>query len=122
MLHPDGLAVLGVFFKVGHRHDEFQKLVNMFPRIPLAGQELAIGERIGINDLLPHKTDNFFTYQGSLTTPPLHECVTWIVFPEPMELSFWQLKAARRFWCANWRPVLPLHDRTVRSNFDSHLI
>ena len=29
----------------------------------------------------------YWTYEGSLTTPPLYESVTWIVFKEPIEMS-----------------------------------
>ena len=31
--------------------------------------------------------NNYYTYDGSLTTPPLAECVKWIVFKEPLQLS-----------------------------------
>ena len=31
--------------------------------------------------------NNYYTYDGSLTTPPLAECVKWIVFREPIEVS-----------------------------------
>ena len=34
----------------------------------------------------------FFTYPGSLTTPPLFESVTWMVFKEPIEMSEEQVK------------------------------
>lgn len=30
---------------------------------------------------------NYWTYEGSLTTPPLLESVTWIVCKEPISLS-----------------------------------
>ena len=30
---------------------------------------------------------DYYTYDGSLTTPPLAECVKWIVFKEPIEVS-----------------------------------
>lgn len=30
---------------------------------------------------------DYYTYDGSLTTPPLAECVKWIVFKEPLEVS-----------------------------------
>ena len=30
---------------------------------------------------------DYYTYDGSLTTPPLAECVKWVVFKEPIEVS-----------------------------------
>ena len=30
---------------------------------------------------------NYWTYLGSLTTPPLFESVTWIVFQQPITVS-----------------------------------
>ena len=29
----------------------------------------------------------YYTYDGSLTTPPLAECVKWVVFKDPIEVS-----------------------------------
>jgi hypothetical protein len=33
------------------------------------------------------ETLSYWTYLGSLTTPPCSECVTWILFKEPIEVS-----------------------------------
>lgn len=33
------------------------------------------------------RTAGYYTYLGSITTFPFHECVTWIVFPEPVRIS-----------------------------------
>ena len=33
------------------------------------------------------RNQSFWTYLGSLTTPPLYESVTWIVFKQPIEVS-----------------------------------
>ncbi|KAH8417316.1 hypothetical protein KR222_008753 [Zaprionus bogoriensis] len=38
----------------------------------------------------------FYTYKGSLTTPPCSEAVTWFVFPKPVDVSTHLLQ---RFWC-----------------------
>ena len=42
--------------------------------------------------LLPNSL-HFWTYPGSLTTPPLHESVTWIVLKEPIIVSEKQVGA-----------------------------
>lgn len=37
--------------------------------------------------LLPSNTEDYWTYHGSLTTPPLTESVTWIVMKQHIEVS-----------------------------------
>lgn len=37
--------------------------------------------------LLPENIDDYWTYPGSLTTPPLTEAVTWIVMKQHIEVS-----------------------------------
>ena len=37
--------------------------------------------------LLPENVDDYWTYSGSLTTPPLTEAVTWIIMKQPIEVS-----------------------------------
>lgn len=44
-----------------------------------------------IGDLLLPKLDEYFTYHGSLTTPPCSEVVTWIDFKQPISLSHSQV-------------------------------
>ncbi|XP_051840423.1 carbonic anhydrase 5B, mitochondrial isoform X4 [Antechinus flavipes] len=77
--------------------------------------------------LMPACPD-FWTYSGSLTTPPLSESVTWIIKKQPIEVDHNQLEAFRMllFTSAgekekrmvdNFRPLQPLMNRTVRSSF-----
>lgn len=40
-----------------------------------------------LNDFMPVNPHRYFTYQGSLTTPPCLEIVTWIDFRETVKLS-----------------------------------
>lgn len=30
---------------------------------------------------------HYYTYHGSLTTPPYSECVVWIIFTKPVDIS-----------------------------------
>uniref|UniRef100_T1HZT9 Alpha-carbonic anhydrase domain-containing protein n=2 Tax=Rhodnius prolixus TaxID=13249 RepID=T1HZT9_RHOPR len=46
--------------------------------------------------LMPKNMDLFYTYRGSLTTPPCSEVVTWIVFPDPLTVSISQIVKFRQ--------------------------
>lgn len=39
----------------------------------------------------PRDIDTFYSYTGSLTTPPCSEAVSWILFPAPLHVSFDQV-------------------------------
>lgn len=53
--------------------------------------EIALNKPIKLVSLLPKNTDVFYTYKGSLTTPPCNEVVTWIIFPMPVSISVSQV-------------------------------
>lgn len=40
---------------------------------------------------------HYYTYPGSLTTPPFAECVIWIIFTKPIEISRKQVNAKNIF-------------------------
>ncbi|XP_045465047.1 carbonic anhydrase [Harmonia axyridis] len=126
--HPDGFCVFGVFLKPGAKHEELDKIVAQLPKIQFKGQR-AECPALNPANLLP-KDMSYYTYCGSLTTPPCLECVIWIVFKEPIEVSQEQLAAFRNLKfhpqeedcpckdCdgsikANSRPTLPLGPREV---------
>jgi len=127
--HPDGIAVLGIFFKVGDEHKELSKLTSKFDSIEFKSQSVPIEDELDAANFIPDSKD-YFTYQGSLTTPPCAECVTWIVFAEPVEISEDQLNTMRtlKSYCPedgcpcdefsgvmkkNFRPTLPLGQRVI---------
>ncbi|XP_076678671.1 carbonic anhydrase 7 [Andrena cerasifolii] len=66
------------------------------------------------------QTTSYYTYLGSITTFPFHECATWIVFPEPVRISENQAQLFRML-CnkhgsiikENYREVQMLHGRLI---------
>ncbi|WAR30540.1 CAH2-like protein, partial [Mya arenaria] len=98
---PDGLAVLGIFITPGVACNQFKVISDNCAN-----------------------TNDYWTYLGSLTTPPLFESVTWIVFKEPVEYSKEQLSALRNLVDSddnpmqdNYRPPAPLKQRKVKKTF-----
>jgi len=52
-----------------------------------AGGPVALSEPVNFSQLLPFGRRKFYRYQGSLTTPPCSEIVTWTVFRNPLLLT-----------------------------------
>lgn len=125
-----GLAVLGIFLKVGKANPEIEKLTKLMSFIPYKNQAVNISEKINCTNFLPGNK-SYYTYDGSLTTPPCYESVNWIVFEEPVEISAQQLAVFRsmKSYCRagacpcdelkgkmvdNFRPCCPVNERKVR--------
>lgn len=70
----------------------FNALINTLKEVNNAGNEALVNEAIVLDTLLPRNVDLFFRYQGSLTTPPCYESVTWILFPDPNDISLKQVR------------------------------
>nr|CAD7428063.1 unnamed protein product [Timema monikensis] len=123
----DGKAFAG---EAGKSHSELEKIVKLIPKITHRGQKVPTTEPIDIVKFLPH-SPKYWTYLGSLTTPPCSESVTWILFKEPVEVSEKQLSVFRSLRCYgpgescpcdelqglvvnNYRPPLPMGNRELR--------
>jgi len=125
--HGDGLAVLGVFLKVGKENHELQSLISTLPNIGYKDKKCDFKQPIP-SKLLP-ENHAYWTYLGSLTTPPCNECVIWIVFKEHIEVSHEQLECFRTLNSneeengneepikKNYRPCLPRGDRSVKASY-----
>ncbi|CAH1780046.1 unnamed protein product [Owenia fusiformis] len=130
----DGLAVLGIFVKIGKEHAGLKQITDEMKKIHHSGQNVDLASGFDPSVLLPNNTAKFWTYLGSLTTPPCLESVIWIVLEEPIEISEGQVKAFRDLVSYaegqqqpndefkgqiedNFRPPLPLGDRLLRSSF-----
>ena len=83
---------------------------------PVKGQEASVdGMSIDASDLLPSKR-GYYTFDGSLTTPPCSEGVRWFVLKAPATFSAAEIAAFAKLYPMNARPVQPLHGREVASS------
>lgn len=106
------LAVLGVLFEEGAaEHPEIAALLTN-ESVAQAGDEADMAIPVDVTDFLP-KSREYFTYDGSLTTPPATEGVRWFVFKEPLHLTRSQIAAVDRVYFSNNRPTQPLNARFV---------
>lgn len=104
------LAVVAVLFEVGAENPAIKAMFDALPKEE--GKTLE-----GINgfdpaSLLPANKD-FYSFMGSLTTPPCSEGVHWQVMKTPVTLSQAQLDEFKAIFPHNARPIQPLNDRKV---------
>jgi carbonic anhydrase len=125
----DGLAVLGFFIKPGTKDNAlFKPLFDAISAMKTSGfKKDELKAPLEMNLILSQVNhQKYYTYPGSLTTPPCLESVRWIVFHEPIEFSNTQLNLLRATHpgvdCCegakhNYRPPCPLNDRKVSASF-----
>ena len=107
------LAVVAVLLRAGKHNEAF---APVFAHLPRGGERVTVeGLHLDLAALLP-RNFGYFRFQGSLTTPPCSEGVDWIVLKEPMTLGADQIRAFRRLFRANARPLQPIDGRTVEAS------
>lgn len=88
MDYPDGLTVLSLFYEVSQEanpaYEEFTALLGTIPR---TNDTTSFVNPPTIFDLIETDFSRYYSYNGSLTTPPCSEVVTWIDFEKPIPLS-----------------------------------
>lgn len=85
---PDGLAVMAVLFVIAaEANPHFATLLDKAAKLRRAGQKRRLRNVIPLMKLFPNQTESFLRYQGSLTTPPCSESVSWTVFTQATSVS-----------------------------------
>lgn len=122
----DGLAVFCMFIKVGKSHPGFEVISKHLDGVECMDEECHL-EEFNPMVLLPENTKRFWTYAGSLTTPPCYESVQFILYEEVLEFSPEQMNALRslkfgkdkqgKCMVDNYRPVCYIGTRKVRASF-----
>lgn len=110
--HDSGaLAVVGIMFKQGETNAFLQNFIDNLPQD--AEAHYMDQKMVNVADLLPEAI-GYYTYDGSLTTPPCSEIVTWIVMKAPIEASPDQIDKLYNLMHNNYRPIQALNGREIR--------
>jgi carbonic anhydrase len=114
LVHRDAngdLAVVGILLNQGEADNE--ALAPIFANLPAEkGDPQAAGVTIDAATFLP--ADHlYYTYTGSLTTPPCSQDVRWLLLEIPQEISEAQFEAFASLFELNARPVQPLNNRDL---------
>jgi len=104
-------AIIVVFLDQGNENEVVKTLWKNLPAAK--GKEVVVdGTQINALGLLP-KTKDYYQYEGSLSTPPCTENVTWIVLKTPTTLSGESIARFGRLYTGNVRPIQPRNDRDI---------
>lgn len=104
------LGVVGVLMKEGRANPAFSRIVATMPTA--AGPAVKADPRINPNALLPLRRA-YFSYAGSLTTPPCSEVVNWMVLTDPIEVAKADIAAFAKLYPMNARPAQKTNRRYV---------
>jgi carbonic anhydrase len=111
---PEGrLAVVAVLLDRGSAHPLVQTVWNNLPLEK--GDELRASVALDLNGLLPQDR-RYYTYMGSLTTPPCSEGVLWMVMAQPVGISNDQIAVFSRLYPMNARPVQQAAGRLIKQS------
>ena len=116
LVHKDlqgRLAVVAVLLERGSALPIVQSVWNNLPLEK--GDEVAAKLPLDLGALLPAER-GYFTYMGSLTTPPCSEGVLWMVMKNPVQVSAEQIGIFSRLYPMNARPVQSASGRLIKES------
>ena len=116
LVHKDAqgrLAVVAVLLDRGSAQPLVQTIWNNLPLEK--GEPLAARVSLDLNQLLPEDR-RYYTYMGSLTTPPCSEGVLWVVMQQPVSVSLEQIDIFSRLYPMNARPIQASTGRMIKQS------
>jgi carbonic anhydrase len=114
LVHADAeghLAVVAVLFEPGSANPLIDRLWKNIPSEKGKPQDIP-SVSIQAEDLLPAKR-GYFSYAGSLTTPPCSEGVSWYVLSSYATISPQQVAAFAKIYPKNARPIQSTNGREI---------
>ncbi|XP_012785478.2 carbonic anhydrase 6 [Ochotona princeps] len=123
---PDGLAVIAAFIEINEYAENtyYSQFISRLAEIKHPGDVTTL-ENLNVRNMLPEDMSQYYTYLGSLTTPPCSENVLWFVLANPIFLSrvqVWKIENSllnhQNHTIQNtYRTTQNLNDRVVEASF-----
>lgn len=131
---PNGIVIVTLFTQLGREHHGLKLITDALEDVHYKGRQKTLTAPFNPGTFMPDPMlRDFWTYDGSLTTPPCSENVTWILMRYPLMLSHSQMEDFRRLkthnkgdqprpgddgtMADNFRPPQALNGRVVRASF-----
>jgi carbonic anhydrase len=108
------LAVVAVLLSTAGANPLIQTLWDNLPK-KKETESVMNAVKINVANLLP-TSKAYYTYVGSLTTPPCTEGVTWFVLKNPTMISADEIARFAKSYPMDARPVQPLNGREVKGS------
>jgi carbonic anhydrase len=108
-MHPDGrIAVLGTLLEPGGHNEAFSAVMKVAPA--KAGGDAPTESVVDPRQMVPASLDSW-RYEGSLTTPPCSQIVSWVVFARTVPVTQSDIDAFRKIFPMNARPLQQINRR-----------
>ncbi|XP_076449360.1 carbonic anhydrase-related protein-like isoform X1 [Babylonia areolata] len=131
---PNGIVIVSLFTQLGREHHGLRLITDALEDVQYKGRQKTLTAPFNPGTFMPDpQLRDFWTYEGSLTTPPCSENVTWILLRYPLMVSHSQMEDFRRLkthnkgdqprpgddgtMADNFRPPQALNGRCVRASF-----
>jgi carbonic anhydrase len=110
------LAVVAVLIRNGNDNPLLRQVFDNFP--PAGEKEHAVpGATVDLMQLLPRNL-GYYTFEGSLTTPPCSEHVRWLVLKRQVQASRGEIVQFAGRYPDNARPTQPTNGRKIEQTQD----
>jgi carbonic anhydrase len=119
LVHKNAKGELAVVAVQIHKGQENAFLKPIFDNFPAAGtqEKTVAGVSLDPGTFVPAR-HGYYTYEGSLTTPPCSEGVRWFELKTAVQASAAQLQAFALRYPHNARPTQALNGRSVAQSKD----